>query len=140
MTLLVVDASVVIEYLIQGPYTDSVRDFFAHVAADDRLLIPEFGLLECTNVIWKQIRFNQMPVDNAQTLVGHLRRMPLQRVPLKSSLDTALTLAIRHTLSVYDSAYITIAQRADAPLVSLDQSQRRAATAEGVLLAPVGDL
>lgn len=35
-----------------------------------------------------------MPVDNAQSLVRHLKRMPPQGVLLKSSLDTALKLAI----------------------------------------------
>lgn len=51
----IVDASVVIEYLITGPYTPNVQAFFNQITNADRLTVPEFCLLECTNVIWKQV-------------------------------------------------------------------------------------
>lgn len=47
----IVDASLVIEYLIAGPYTPNARAFFNKITAADRLTVPEFCLLECTDVI-----------------------------------------------------------------------------------------
>jgi predicted nucleic acid-binding protein len=50
----IVDASIVIEYLISGPYTSNVQSFFNQVTDADRLIVPEFCLLECTNVMWQR--------------------------------------------------------------------------------------
>lgn len=51
MARYVVDASVVLDYLITGPGTPQATAFFDVVTNVDRLIVPEFCLLECTNVI-----------------------------------------------------------------------------------------
>lgn len=53
MAVYIVDASVVIEYLVTGVYTPNARALFNQAAANDRFIVPEFCLLECTNVLWK---------------------------------------------------------------------------------------
>ncbi len=45
---------------------------------DDILHIPEFCLLECTNVLWKEVRFQRLPQANAQQIVQELLRLPFQ--------------------------------------------------------------
>jgi len=130
----VVDASVLIEYLIEGPNTFQVTDFFNQITAFDGLTIPEFCLLECTNVIWKRVRFQNMSRTDADNLLRILRAMRLRRAPMKHLLDHALEIAIGHQLAVYDSGYIALALHYGYPLVTLDQPQSRAATAEGVEL------
>jgi len=45
-----------------------------------------------------------------------------------------LTIARRHRLTVYDAAYLELAQREDLPLASLDAALRAAAAASGVQL------
>ncbi|MBL8162962.1 MAG: type II toxin-antitoxin system VapC family toxin [Anaerolineae bacterium] len=133
----IIDASVVIEYLINGPYTPNVQAFFNQIAATDRLIVPEFCLLECTNVIWKQVRFNSMPRGEADELLKVLRSLKLRRAPMKPLLDRALDIALNNTLAVYDSGYIALALHYDYPLISIDQPQIRAAISEGVTLIPV---
>jgi predicted nucleic acid-binding protein len=137
MAVYIVDASVVIEYLITGPYTINARALFTRTTPTDRLIVPEFCLLECANVLWKQVRFQGMPVFQAQTLLRHLRKLPLIRVPVKAALNTALTMGLKHQLAVYDSAYVALASRSGYPFITTDQSQSRAATAEGVTLLPI---
>jgi len=45
----------------------------------------------------------------------------------------------RHNISAYDAPYVTIAQRRDVPLVTLDQRLARAAAVAGVrVLVPTG--
>lgn len=82
----IVDASVVIEYLITGPHTPGVQAFFNRATAADRLTVPEFCLLECTNVIWKQVRFGGMAQSDAQNLVRVLRMLKLRRAPVRQVL------------------------------------------------------
>jgi predicted nucleic acid-binding protein len=137
MAIYIVDASVVIEYLVTGTYTPNARALFNQATPNDRFIVPEFCLLECTNVLWKQVRFNGMPVMQAETLLRHLKKLPLTRVPAKAALNSALTIGLTHQLAIYDSAYVALAKRSGYPLISIDQPQIRAATAEGVTLIPV---
>ena len=46
--------------------------------------------------------------------------------------EQTMQLALRHKLTVYDAAYLELAQRRHLPLASLDQDLRAAATAVGV--------
>ncbi|MCC6973767.1 MAG: type II toxin-antitoxin system VapC family toxin [Anaerolineae bacterium] len=133
----IVDASVVIEYLITGPYTPNVQAFFNQIASTDRLTIPEFCLLECTNVIWKRVRFSGMSRRDAEELLRALRTLKLRRAPMKRMLDRALDIALNNTLAVYDSGYIALSLHYGYPLISIDQPQIRAATAEGASLIPI---
>jgi predicted nucleic acid-binding protein len=139
MAIYIVDASVVIEYLVTGPYTTNARALFTQAVPADRLIVPEFCLLECTNVLWKLVRFQGMPVSQAQALLKHLRRLPLARVPVKATLDTALRIGLTHQLAVYDSAYVALASRSRYPLITIDQPQSHAAGAEGIVLKPITD-
>jgi predicted nucleic acid-binding protein len=134
----VIDASVVIEYLVAGPNTLHAQAFFATMTDADRLLVPEFCLLECTNVIWKQVRFTGMKLFAAYQLLGLLRKLKLQRTPMKRLLDRALEIGIDHQLAVYDAGYIALSERYQCSLISIDQPQIQAAQREGVTIIPLG--
>lgn len=62
-------------------------------------------------------------------------------------LDSSLTLAwsatvqmaAQHRLTVYDAAYLELAQRRRLPLATLDAALGRAAEASGVRIVPTGD-
>ncbi|MCU0514877.1 MAG: type II toxin-antitoxin system VapC family toxin [Anaerolineae bacterium] len=140
MAICIVDASVVIEYLVTGTYTPNALALFNQATPNDRFIVPEFCLLECTNVLWKQVRFNGMPVSRAEALLRHLKKLPLTRVPAKAALSNALTIGLTHQLAIYDAAYVALAKRSGYPLISLDQPQIQAATAEGVSLIPITQL
>lgn len=137
MAVYIVDASVVIEYLVAGAYTPNARTLFTTAGPGDRFIVPEFCLLECTNVLWKQVRFNGMPVNRAEALLRHLKKLPLTRVPAKAALNTALTIGLAHQLAIYDSTYIALASRSGYPLISIDQPQIQAAAAESVALISI---
>lgn len=109
----VVDASVIIEYVISGPFTASAEAFFEQSPRSNHLIIPEFCLLECTNVLWKQIRFNKMPLKRAETLLSDVRKLRLRRAPMKHLLERSLGIAVSHQLAVYDSGYIALAKHYD---------------------------
>jgi hypothetical protein len=82
---------VVIQRLIRDTYTPNAQALFSSVTRNDALIVPEFCLLECTNVIWKQMRFYGMTTTNAAQIVKDLRALPLKRTAVKRLLYPALT-------------------------------------------------
>lgn len=133
----VVDASVVIEYLVTGNYTSNAIALFQQMTIEQRLIVPEFCLLECTNVLWKHVRFQDMLVSQAETLLKDLRKLPLKRVAVKALLPAALRIGLLHQLAIYDSVYIALANHVNIPLITIDERQAHAVHAEGVRLKPV---
>lgn len=139
MTSYIVDASVVAEFIIGGPYTSNARVLFKGALAGDLFSVPELCLAECTNVIWKMVRFRGMQPDQAITALRNLTALPLKRAATKSVLGAGLAIGLKHDLSVYDSLYIALALRTGNVFVSIDSKQSRAAIAEGVELKPLTD-
>lgn len=66
MASYVVDASVVVQYAIAQIYTPEARVLIARMYQGEQLLIPEFCLLECVNVLWKEVRFQGLPQAQAE--------------------------------------------------------------------------
>ncbi|MDZ4771151.1 MAG: type II toxin-antitoxin system VapC family toxin [Chloroflexota bacterium] len=118
----VIDATVVIETVLVEAYTAHVDRFFDSITNDDRLIVPEFCLLECTNVLWKRIRAGQITRSEGEDMLSALRGLKLRRAPMKRLLDRALDIGLRRSLAIHYAC----------PLVTLDQLEARAAVSEGV--------
>ncbi|MEP0915909.1 type II toxin-antitoxin system VapC family toxin [Leptolyngbya sp. DQ-M1] len=65
-TRYVVDTSIVVQRFIVDRFTPQVRILFSQLQIEVALVIPEFCLLECTNVFWKQVRFQGMPLSEIE--------------------------------------------------------------------------
>ena len=115
----VVDASVVIQRLIKDAYTENARVLFGQLATSDNLIVPEFCILECSNVLWKQVRFQGMPQSQAESLVNALTALPLSVVSVTHFLRRNLEIGLTHQLAIYDSVYITLAETLNHPLIRL---------------------
>lgn len=140
MAAYVLDTSIVVQRLIQDTHTPYVRALFQRLTGtDDRLWVPEFCLVECANVLWKAVRFRGMASDQAAWLLTDLAALPLRVVPVSDVLPRALTLGLAHSLPIYDSVYIAMAERLACPLITVDARQSQAAAAGGVTLKPITD-
>lgn len=120
--MIVVDANVVVMALASatGP-GDAAR---AALLADDTWAAPEQLPLEVLRALGKAGRDGRLTDVNAvfQTFIG----LQFEYVQL----DTAMLQAIwdmRHNISSYDAAYLTVATIYDAPLVTFDIRLARAA-------------
>jgi predicted nucleic acid-binding protein len=62
--------------------------------------------------------------------------LPIETDPplTTSQAKTALALAEKHGLTIYDAAYLELAHRRQLPLGTLDADLRKAAQSEGVVL------
>ncbi len=140
MTAYVVDASVVIQRLIIDAYSGHVKVLFAGLTdSTDELWVPEFCLLECANVLWKQVRFSGLPEDQALRLIRDLVVLPLQVTPVSELFSNALRVGLDHELPMYDSVYIAMASHLGYPLITVDSKQEKAARAVSVTIKPITD-
>ncbi|WP_414584947.1 type II toxin-antitoxin system VapC family toxin [Scytonema sp. PCC 10023] len=119
--------------------TAAARSLVARMYGGDTLHIPEFCLLECTNVLWKQVRFHGLPPINAEQITQELLRLPFQVESVSHLLPNALEIGLTYQLAVYDSLYIALAQYLGLPLITVDDRQSVAATASCVVVKPVDD-
>ena len=136
----VIAASVAVQRMVRNDQTPYVRTLF-RLAADGvlRLWAPEFCLAECTNVLWKAVRFQGMDAARALTLSRDLSDAPLHLVAAHKLLPRALELGIEHNSPIYDTVYIALAETQALPLITVDRRQARIATAHGVTLKPITD-
>ena len=135
----VVDANIVIQRLIVEQDTPQVKILFNQMISGTELLVPEFCRLECTNVLWKQVRFQGMPADVAEGLLVQLIALPLTVMAIQHLMPQSLQIGLRYELAIYDSIYIAMAERLNCELITIDRRQANAARSMGVKLKPIGD-
>jgi predicted nucleic acid-binding protein len=102
----------------------------------DEALVPALWWFEVRNILVVNERRKRITEGETAAFLRSLARLPitLDRTPEENEI---LRLARMHRLSVYDAAYLELAQRNRAELATLDADLMRAARAEGVPL--IGD-
>jgi len=113
------------------PQTDAMLDAIAEGAI---LEVPALWPLEVANALTVLVRRRKLTEDERQTGLGWLRALPLRVDHEMSSLafSRLSELATTHHLSVYDAAYLELAQRRKLVLGCNDGPLRKAATQCGM--------
>lgn len=138
----IVDASVLIQAFVVEPNTRRVRTLLKtlYEAPSPAVLhIPEFCLLECTNILWKKVQFHGSKLADMQRAVIALLNAPLTVEPVTSMLPRALDIGAAHNLAIYDSLYIALSEKLTHPLITVDQRQQSTAEKVGIRLKPLSD-
>jgi predicted nucleic acid-binding protein len=139
MTNYIVDTSVLVQRVVREAHTSNVLAMLKQVKTPDELCVPEFCILECINVLWKQVIFNATVQADAEQLTTDLLKLSLRLLPTQPVYMDALKIGIRYKLAVYDSIYIALAKHLNYPLITVDQKQAAAAQQEQVILKPITD-
>jgi predicted nucleic acid-binding protein len=129
----VLDNSVALAWCFEDEQTPAVMallDRLTETGAGAPLLWP----LEALNGLLVAERRGRLDAAKRARLAGFLRELPitLDRDTADRVWDTTLGLAARFKLSVYDAAYLELAQRRRLPLATLDRELRDAAIASQV--------
>lgn len=123
--MLVVDASVLAVVLLDdGPDGRATRSRLA----DHLVAAPMLIDLEVTSVWRGLVRGGRVPAARVEAALDDLRDVPIQRVEHTSLLPRCWEL--RENLSVYDAAYVALAEALGVTLLTGD---RRLAKAPGIL-------
>lgn len=130
---LVLDASVALAWCFEDEQTPAVMDLLDRVA-ETGAVAPLLWPLEALNGLFAAERRRRIAAETRATLAAFLRELPitLDGDTAERVWDATARLASQFKLSVYDAAYLELAQRRRLPLASLDQDLRTAAKASGI--------
>jgi predicted nucleic acid-binding protein len=115
--------------------TDKIQDW---LAAGTRAFVPTLWHLEIANVLWaceRRKRIKEADSTQFLTVLAALNIVTDDQTE-KHAGQTTLNLARRHSLSVYDAAYLELTMRLGLPLGSKDEPLRKVARAVGISVLP----
>lgn len=131
---MVIDSSVALTWCFEDEQTPAALALLGAVV-EGGAIAPSLWPLEVLNALVMAERRKRVDAAQRQRLSGFLRDLPITLDDeTAQSWSATVQLAEQHRLSVYDAAYLELAQRRELPLASLDQDLRTAATATGVAL------
>jgi predicted nucleic acid-binding protein len=136
MAVFVVDASVALAWCFEDEKTNWSEEFLERLRRGDRINVPAHWAAEVANALLMGVRRKRIKPDQPQLLWEELGHLPIDPEPALSAArgKEVLGLGEKHGLTVYDAAYLELAQRYGVPLATLDGDLRKAAQAEGVPL------
>ena len=132
---LVVDSSATLAWVYSEETTEAISDVLARLT-DRGAWVPALWRLEVANVLQMNVRRGRHDAAFRDAALTDLAMLPISIDPEtdQQAWGATVRLAARHRLTVYDAAYLELAQRRGLPLATLDKELRDAATAEGVIL------
>jgi predicted nucleic acid-binding protein len=132
----VLDASVTACWAFDDEDHPDARLAFDRMRTEEGV-VPGLWWFEVRNILIVNERRRRITESDTATFLLRLSRLRIRadRVPDENGV---LRLARAHRLSVYDAAYLELAQREGLPLATLDADLRKAAAGEGVALVSGG--
>ena len=126
----VLDSSVTLSWCFEDE-ANAATELLLERVASSGAFAPSLWPLEVLNGLATAERRNRIDAERRQRLAGFLRDLPVNidgDTALQAWGSTA-ALALHHRLTVYDAAYLELAQRVGLPLATLDEALRGAARA-----------
>jgi predicted nucleic acid-binding protein len=114
--MIVVDASVIVELLLQTPVGRQLADRLFD--GSESLVAPHLIDIEVTQVLRRFARAGAMRPSRADEAIGVFLDMPITRYEHTELLPRIWQL--RHNLTAYDAAYVALADALRAPLLTRD--------------------
>ncbi len=122
--MIVVDASALVEMLLQTPAAAAVRERL--FGTEQSLHAPHLIDIEVAQVLRRYAASGRVEPGRCRDALEDLLDFPLDRYPHDLLLPRVWEL--RHNLTAYDAVYVALAEALDAPLITRD---RRLAAAAG---------
>jgi predicted nucleic acid-binding protein len=122
-------ASVCVAWCFEDETTERVKNLFFRLSNDDRLLVPAHWPVEISNTFLQAQRRKRVTSTQVEGFWDQLARLRFAvEQPLNVSLaKDVLRLSEKHSLTVYDGAYLELAMRNRIPLATLDTQLEGAA-------------
>ena len=139
MSRFVLDASIAGAWLLEDE-DDPVANSVISRLATEWALVPQLWHLEVRNTLVVAERRGRVGAAGLEDSLRRVGELPI-RTDTEPDLGTALALARRRRLTIYDALYLELALRADAPLATVDRALASGAVAEGLrLIDPLPEL
>jgi predicted nucleic acid-binding protein len=119
--MIVLDASVVVELLVNGALAGSIRNELA--GRDDSFLVPHLLDVEVMSAIRRLASGRRIDAYHSRQLLAGLAALPAERYSHTPLIGRIWEL--RHNFTAYDAAYIALAEATDSVLFTCDERLRR---------------
>ncbi len=132
---LVLDSSITLAWLFEDERTPAADEVLQRVV-ENGAVAPSLWRLEVANGLQTAVRRGRIDPAFRDASIADLQALMVAVDPethARALADT-LGLAARHGLTLYDAAYLELAQRRRLPLATLDRELRAAAEVNGVEL------
>jgi len=129
--MIVLDASVVVELLTNGPLADSLRRDLA--GRSESFMVPHLLDIEVVSALRNLIAGRRIDSHRSEQLLTGLAALPAERyahTPLVGRIWE-----LRHNFTAYDAAYIALAEATEAVLYTCDEKLCRGHRAQVVLFS-----
>lgn len=121
--MIVVDASALLEFLLQTPLGTRVEArLFRN---EDQLHSPHLVDVEVTQGLRRLVRTGELSADRGAEAIADLADLDLHRHSHTDLL--ARVWRLRENITAYDAMYVALAEALDAPVVSCDKPLSKAA-------------
>ena len=130
---IVLDASMTLAWLFEDEQTDQVLATINHVYMGGAS-VPPLWRYEVANGLQMAIRRQRITPDYRTRCLDKIDELPITIDPdgVSEIWSTPIKLADLYRLTVYDAAYLELAQRRRLPLATLDAALSKAARESGV--------
>jgi len=134
---LVLDCSVTLAWQFHEEQTDAIRALL-YLVVDKGAVAPSLWRFEVANGLEMAVRRGRVSPSHRNQALVNLARLNINIDEACDDLVWTATvrLAELYKLTVYDAAYLELAQRARLPLATLDTALAAAARAAGVEVRP----
>jgi predicted nucleic acid-binding protein len=94
-------------------------------------------------VLWAKVHRGDLTAEDAEPRMTLLLRAPIVSAPIAGLMPRAFTISVAHSVTIYDSLYIALAEKRSIPLVTADERLIRRVSGDAALagcVVWVGDL
>lgn len=105
MTRLVVDASVVVKWVVTEEGTEEAVSLLSR----PRLSAPDLLMAECANILWKKVRRSELTVEEAAISARIIQRADVELYPMRALTEASAKLAVDLDHPAYDCFYLALA-------------------------------
>lgn len=131
----VVDASLAGAWILPDEHSDQAEDLLEEILeGNETLAVPDLWSYEVVNLLIMAARRGRILQEQIPTALRLIEKIPGVFYDHHSSLvrERVVKLAVRFSLSAYDTAYLELADRLQCPLRSGDRRLAEAANALGL--------
>ena len=132
----VADASATLPWCFEDEATPETEALLERLRAGEPAITPAHWPTEVMNGLIVAVRRGRIDSQRVTRFARDLAALPIRIEPphAPAAWHAVIRVAIGYRLTVYDAAYLELAERTGLPLASLDGDLRKAALAAGVVL------
>ena len=130
--MIIIDASIYIAGRLKDETSDLAIKCFKKIGDGElEAIAPEIFPLEVSNALLMSYKRERLDKKNLIKLIHLFSEFPVE-IDTYGAVGARIWAAIEHDLTVYDAAYLELAQRRCIPLATLDKKLHKAAKSMGV--------